>query len=159
MIRLNFTEEDAKIFQRDRFHHPHPRVMLKMEVLHLKALGLSPGMICMISGVCHKTTCNYINEFNTGGIEKVREVNFNRPKSQLTSQASSIEAYLTANPPSSILQASVMIAELTGIKRGVTQTRSFLKSLGFSFRKTGVVPSKALTDEKKTNSENSWMKN
>jgi hypothetical protein len=86
-------------------------------------------------------------------------LNFNRPKSELAFHSSSIEAYLTNHPPSSILQASVMITELTGIKRGVTQTRSFLKSLGFSFRKTGVVPAKALTDEKKTNSENSWMKN
>jgi len=159
MLRLNFTEEDAKIFHHDRFNHPHPRVMLKMEVLHLKALGVSPEMICKISGVCHKTACNYINEYNAGGIEKVREVNFNRPKSELISHASSIEACLTIHPPSSILQASVMIAELTGIKRGVTQTGGFLKSLGFSFRKTGVVPAKVLADEKKTNSENSWMKN
>jgi transposase len=159
MLRLNFTEEDAKIYQHERFHHPHPRVMLKMEVLHLKALGIAPKMICEIAGVCHKTMCNYINEYNAGGIEKVREVNFYRPQSELIFHSSSIETYLAAHPPSSILQASVVIAELTGIKRGVTQTRGFLKSLGFSFRKTGVVPAKVLTDEKKTNSENSWMKN
>jgi transposase len=159
MLKLNFTEEDFKVFQHERFNHPHPHVQRKMEVLLLKALEIKPALICKIADVCHKTRCTYINEYNTGGIEKVRELNFYRPKSDFGAHTSSIEEYLQKNPPSSISMASAMIEQLTGIKRSVTQTRTFLKSLGFSFRKTGVVPSKALTEEKKTNKENFWMKN
>jgi hypothetical protein len=35
MIQLKFAEEDIKIFQYERYHHPHPHVMRKMEVLAL----------------------------------------------------------------------------------------------------------------------------
>jgi transposase len=130
-----------------------------MEVLLLKALGADSKMICRAAGVCHKTMCTYINDFNAGGIKKIKEVNFYRPKSELEDHSSSIEDYLQKHPPSSVSQASAMIENFTGIKRGITQTRKFLKSLGFSCKKAGAVPSKAGTEEKKTNNGNFWMKN
>ena len=102
---------------------------------------------------------SYFKDYIIGGIEKVKEINFYRPKTEMLEHTSSIESHLKFNPPTSISQASAMIEELTGIKRGITQTRSFLKSLGFSFRKAGSIPSKALTEEKKLNNENIWMKN
>ena len=159
MIQLKFTEEDIKIFQHERYHHPHPHVMRKMEVLYLKSLGLPHGLICQISGVSPNTMRSYLKEYLDGGIEKVRALNFYRPKSDLETYTSSIEAYLRANPPTSISQASFIIEQLTGIKRGITQTRSFLKSLGFCFRKVGAIPSKSLTEEKKRNNESFWTKN
>ena len=159
MIQINFTEEDVKIIQHERFHHPHPHVMRKMEVLFLKSLGLSHGLICLIAGVSPNTMRTYFKEYIAGGIERIRELNFNIPKSLLSAFSSSIETYLESHPPISISQAVAMIEQLTGIKRGITQTRKFLKSLGFSFRKAGVIPAKALTEEKKLNKESFWTKN
>ena len=159
MLKLNFTKEDVKLFKHERFHHPHPHVMRKMEVLLLRTLGVEPHMICKIAGITPKTQCTYVKEYNAGGIEKVKELNFFRPKSDLGLYTSSIEEYLKNNPPSSVSVASAMIEKHTGIKREITQTRTFLRSLVFSFCKAGVVPAKAMTDEKKTNKENFWMKN
>jgi len=159
MIQLKFTEEDLEIIRHERYHHPHPHVMKKMEVLHLKSLELPHKWISLIAGVCSNTMRDYFAEYIEGGIEKVKQVNFYRPKSEMSVYATSIEAHLKDHPPASISQASAMIEELTGIKRGITQTRSFLKSLGFSFRKAGAIPSKAITAEKKRNSENIWTKN
>ena len=148
MIQIKFSEEDIKIFQHERYHHPHPHVMRKMEVLFLKSLGLPHGLICQISGVSPNTIRAYFMEYLAGGIERLREVNFYRPKSKMGAYASSIESHLKAHPPTSVSQASSIIDDLTGIKRGITQTRVFLKSLGFSFRKVGSIPSKAITEEK-----------
>jgi len=159
MIQIKFTEKDIEVFQYERFHHPHPHVMRKMEVLFLKSIGLSHAMICLIAGVSPNTMRTYFKDYLEGGIEKIKELNFYRPKSFLTLFSSSIEAYLKDHPPLSISQAAGMIEELTGIKRGITQTRQFLKSLGFSFRKVGAIPNKSLTDEKKTNNEIFWTKN
>jgi transposase len=159
MIQIEFAEEDINVFQYERYHHPHPHVMRKMEVLYLKSLDLSHGLICRIASVSPNTMRSYLKEYLDGGIEKVQEINFYRPKSDLRSHTSSIETYLQSNPPTSISQASAIIEQLTGIKRGITQTRSFLKSMGFSFRKVGAIPSKAMTEEKKRNNENFWMKN
>ena len=159
MIQIEFSEKDIRIFQQERYHHPHPHVMRKMEVLFLKSLGLSHGLICQISGVSPNTMRAYFTEYVEGGIERIKEVNFYRPQSEMCVHASSIETRLKVSPPTSISQASAIIEELTGIKRGITQTRSFLKSLGFSFRKAGAIPSKAITEEKKRNREGIWTKN
>jgi transposase len=159
MIQIKFPVEDITIFQYERFHYPHPHVMRKMEVLFLKSLGLSHAMICLIAGVSPNTMRAYFKEYIDGGIEKIKELNFYRPKSLLTTCSLSIESYLKANPPISISHAAVMIEQLTGIKRGITQTRSFLKSLGFCFRKIGSIPAKAMTEEKKPNNESFWTKN
>jgi hypothetical protein len=69
-----------------------------------------------------------------------------------------IEQYFSENPPSSILETSAKIEELTGVKRGETQTRKFLKSLGFKHIKTCSILAKALTEEKKTSKESFWKK-
>lgn len=149
MIQIKFSEKDIEIFQYERFHHPHPHVMRKMEVLFLKSLGLSHTLICLIAGVSPNTMRTYFKDYLQGGIEKIKEINFYRPQSILASFSSSVERFLEDHPPLSISQAVGMIEQLTGIKRGITQTRKFLKSLGYSFRKVGAIPAKAITEEKK----------
>jgi transposase len=159
MIQIKFTEEDVQIIRHERFHHPHPHVMRKMEVLFLKSLDLPHAMICLIAGVSPNTMRTYFKEYLSGGIESIKTLHFYSQKSTLSAFSSSIESYLESHPPLSISQAVAMIEQLTGIRRGITQTRKFLKSLGFSFRKAGAIPSKALTEEKKLNSESIWTKN
>jgi len=95
----------------------------------------------------------------TGGVDELRKLNFNRPKSQLVTYKDSLEKYFTEHPPSSISEASAKIKELTGIERKETQVRKFLKSIGFRCLQVGVVPAKALTEEKKTSKRNIWTKN
>ena len=60
-----------------------------------------------------------------------------------------MEKYFEANPPQSVTEAAAKIEALTGMKRGETQVRKFLKDTGFRFRKAGTVPAKALTEGKK----------
>jgi hypothetical protein len=55
---------------------------------------------------------------------------------------------LKKNHPQSISEAAAKIEALTGIKRGETQVRKFLKDKGFRFRRVGTVPAKALTEKK-----------
>ena len=159
MIKIKVTEDDKRLLRQERYTHPHPRVMLKMDVVYLKSLGLKNDLISEITGVCGNTLREYLKQYKEGGIDRLKEVNFYRPNSELKEYSGTIEKYFTANPPSSISQASTKIEELTGIKRGETQTRKFLKRLKFRYTKTGSVPAKVLTEEKKTNRENFWKKN
>jgi transposase len=150
MLKVQFTESDRLVFQHERYHHPRAHVQKKMEVLHLKSLDitLSNALICQISGVSPNTMRSYLKEYNEGGIAQLKEIRFNRPKSEMQAYSDTIRSYMKENPPSSISQARAMIEQITGIKRGLTQTRSFLKSLGFRFVKVGTSPAKA-TDELK----------
>jgi transposase len=94
--------------------------------------------------------------YNEGGVEKLKEINFNRPKSEMEKHLTKIRQYFIDNPPSSISEAAAKIKEITGIERHETQVRKFLKHLGFKCLTVGVVPAKALTDEKKKNKKNIW---
>jgi len=159
MLHISISESEISLLREARYHHPHPRVMLRMDVLLLKALGFSNEDICRITGVCGNTMREYWKQYEEGGIERLKEVRFNKPVSPLAAFSGTIEQYFSEHPPTSISEASAKIEELTGIKRGETQTRKFLKSLGFKHIKSCSVPAKALTEEKKKNRANFWKKN
>ncbi|KAA6325874.1 hypothetical protein EZS27_024956 [termite gut metagenome] len=80
MLKLQFTEFDRLVFQYERYHHPHLHIQKKKEVLFLKSLDipLSNDWICQISGVSPNTMRSYLKEYTKGGIEKLKEIRFNR---------------------------------------------------------------------------------
>ena len=41
MIKIKFSEDDKQELYHERYHHPHPRVQLKIEVLWLNSLDYS----------------------------------------------------------------------------------------------------------------------
>jgi transposase len=147
MRGLKFTEEDRKLLNHERFHHPHPRVQLKMEVLWLKSQNLPLGLICKLANISPNTFRKYCKQYQSGGIEKLKEINFNRPKSELESHKTTIRQYLELNPPANVNQAAQQIENLTGIKRSPSQIRIFLKSIGMRCLKVGAIPAKADPDE------------
>jgi transposase len=159
MIKVNIQEADKIIFSRERYEHPHPRVNQRMDALHLKSKGLTNGDICDIIDVCNNTLLSYYKMYNTGGVEKLRKINFNRPKSEMEKHLREIKQHFIDIPPSSISEAAAKIKAITGLERGETQVRKFLKSLGFRCLAVGVVPAKALSEEKKTNKKNIWTTN
>ncbi len=146
MITLEFTEAEKHSLHYERFHHPHPRVQKKMEALWLKSQGLPHKEITKLTGISPNTLRSYLRDYQSGGIEKLKEVNFYRPQSELVNHTQTLEAYFRSAPPASINEAIAQIESLTGIKRSPTQVRSFLKSRGMRCLKVGVIPSKADPD-------------
>jgi transposase len=159
MLQVTLKEEDKVVFARERYDHIHPRVCQRMDALHLKSKGLSNNDICSILDICLNTLLGYFKMYIAGGVDELRKLNFNRPQSQLIAYKDSLEEYFTENPPSSISEAAAKIKELTGIERKETQVRKFLKSIGFRCLQVGVVPAKAMTEEKKESKRNIWTKN
>jgi transposase len=158
MLQVIIREEDKEVFARERYEHIHPRVCQRMDALHLKSKGLNNNTICDLLDICDNTLLKYYRMYNSGGVEELRTIKFNRPQSQLLSHKENLEKYFNDNPPSSIREAAAKIKELTGIERKETQVRKFLKSIGFRCLQVGVVPAKALTEEKKTSKRNIWTK-
>ncbi len=155
MIRINIGKEQKDQLHYERYNHPHPHVQKKMEVLYLKSTdNLSHELICEIARITPNTLRTYLKSYIEGGIDKLKEINFYQPESELKTHTTTIEEYLRNNPPSTIAEASCMIEELTGIKRGLTQTSIFIKSLGVKLRKVGTIPAKALDESKKKSKKN-----
>ena len=55
MLRLAFTQAEARALAHERFHHPHPRVRRKMEALWLKSQGLAHQEVARLAGVSGNT--------------------------------------------------------------------------------------------------------
>ena len=143
MSEIQFSKEEVESLHHLRFHHPHPRVQLKMEVLWLKSQEVSYKEILKLTRITGNTLRSYTNDFIEGGIERLKQINFRKPTSLLNEYKECIEKEFEQNPPATINEASERIEKLTGIKRGLTQTRHFLKSIGFRHLKMGMVPAKA----------------
>jgi transposase len=126
-IQLEFTPEIQESLNYERYHHPVPLVQRRMEVLWLKSHNLPHALIATLAGVSENTMREYFRLYAEGGLDKLKEVNFYRPESELQAHLTSLEAYFQANPPATIKEAQSEMESLTGIKRSETQVREFLK--------------------------------
>jgi transposase len=120
-----------------------------MEVLYLKSQGLSHPDIRRLCRIRSKTTLvTYLREYEAGGIEALKQLNFKGSPSELIGHRESLKAHFEAHPPRTSAEAQAEIERLTGIKRSPTQIKAFLKRIGMKPRKVGYVPGKAATPEK-----------
>jgi transposase len=150
MIRLAFTEAEMEELNYQRYHHPHPRVQRKMEVVLLKAKGLSHQQIGHCVGICGNTLHSYLKQYQDGGIEALKRLDFAHPTSELEKHHQTLETYFQEHPPTTIPQACAKIEELTGVKRRPTQVRIFLKKMGLKRLKTYAVPAKVDVEAQET---------
>lgn len=143
MLNIEFSTAEIKALHYERFHHPHPRVRMKMEAVYLKSQQLSHRAICRLTGITGNTLRAYLRDYQQGGLERLKRLNFYQPQSKLMEHRESLEEYFKANPPATVKQARSVIAEQTGIELSPTQVRAFLLHLGLKCRKVGMIPAKA----------------
>jgi len=143
MIKIEFSQEAIEALRYWRFHHPNPRVQLRMEAIYLRSQGMNNRDIIGLCGISKASFHRYLEAYVTGGIEKLKEIDHYRPQSELVKYHRTIEGYFREHPPVTVSEAAAKIKELTGIERKPTQVRQFLKSLGMKPIKVGMIPAKA----------------
>lgn len=124
---FTFSSEVLAAIRHERYHHPHPRVQRKMEVLWLKSPGLTHDDIANCADVSPRSVQRYLDEFEQGGLERLRRLGWQGKPCALDEQQQSLEEYFLEHPPRSARQAQQVIERLTGIRRGLSQVRAFLK--------------------------------
>lgn len=149
-MQLEFSTKECELLDYERYHHPHPRVQRKMEVVWLKSLGKDVPEISKIANVSITTVYRYLASYRAGGIEKLKELTFYRPQSDFGEHKAKIEAYFLDHPLATIKEAAHRLEALTGIKRSQPQVSQFLKSLGIKRRKVGMIPAKVDTEKQTT---------
>jgi len=76
MIRIEFSDAEIKALKFQRYYHPHPRVQRKMEALLLKSQNLPHEQICQMTSISANTLRKYLRDYLEGGIDKLKEINF-----------------------------------------------------------------------------------
>ena len=158
MLQISFSEADKAALHYGRYHHPHPCVQRKMETLWLKSQGFRHKDICRVVGITGTTLTTYVRTYQEGGIEALKTLSFNKPRSALDDHRDTLEDYFRKNPPASVGHAMAEIERLTGLKRNKERVRQFLKRTGMKYRKVGMVPAKADVEKQADFKKKSWSR-
>ena len=126
-IQFEFNPEILKELNYQRYNHLAPLVQRRMDAIRLKAHGMLHKEIAEIIGITENTLRDYFELYEQGGIEKLKEIHYYQPESELKGYIVSLEAYFRDHPPATIKQAQHEVEVITGIKRSNTQVREFLK--------------------------------
>lgn len=133
------TDEQALVLA-DRDRHPDPVVRRKLLVLWTVHLGHSREDAARIASVGIATAKRYVLAYRDGGLDGLKRCDRHIPTSALADHAEAIRQSLTEHPVRTTAEAIDRIHQLTGIRRGLTQTRVFLASLGFTWQRSRAVP-------------------
>lgn len=79
--------------------------------------------------VFEATVDRYVAIYREHGIEGLKRFDWRGMPSALVSHQSSLEELFRAEPPHTTAEACRRIEEATGVKRGLTQVRHFLKKV------------------------------
>jgi transposase len=139
-FRIELTEEQQRIVQRERTAHPHPRVREKMLVLWLLHCGTTRETAARVAGVARSTVQRYVQAFRSGGLDGLRQWNVQGPVSDLAAFREAIRESFEQQPVATIAEACTRIEQLTGLRRGPTQVRRFLKGLGLKWQRLRALP-------------------
>ena len=109
----------------------------------VKSQGLQNSHIAQLLRMSRRTLQKWIHIFENEGINGLKRFHYKGQRSKLHEHTETIEEHFRKSPPKSIGDACAAIQKITGLKRGETPVRKFLKGMGMSLRKTGAVPGKA----------------
>lgn len=134
------TPEIAEIVARDRVHHPEPEVRERLLALHLTHLGRTREETAEMLGIGRKTLQRWLALFRKGGLEAMCRLRDVYRTSELEDHRDEILEMFAAEPPRTIAEAAERIRERTGLRRGETQVRRFLKKHRLKYRAVRTVP-------------------
>src|SRR5262245_14550037 len=139
-FRVRLTEDQQRIVNEERVAHPSLRVREKMLVLWLLHCGATREKAAQIAGVSRATVQRYVAAFRAGGLEGLRQHNHHRPLSEMAAYRELIYASFEKQPARTVAEACERIYQLTGLRRGPSQVRKFLKDLGVKFQRVRMIP-------------------
>ena len=143
MLKMEFTTNEKNRLSFEKLNNVNPRIRRKTDVVWLKSNNLPHQEIARLVGVTENTVRNYLYQYRDGGIDRLCEVRYSQPVSELDKYEDRITDHFIENPPATAAEARSMIIELTGIERSLTQVRQFMKRIGMRHLRTGVLPGKA----------------
>lgn len=140
-FRPTLTNDDQARVLADRDTHPDPVVRRKMLVLWAVHLGHTRQQAADLADVGIATAKRYLIAYRDGGLDALAGRKPSpRPTTELAAHADAIKRSLDDRPVRTTAEAIDRIEQLTGVRRGLTQTRTFLARLGYTWQRTQAIP-------------------
>jgi transposase len=139
-FRVELTEDEQRVVGAERESHPESHVRRKMLVIWSLHCGLKRQQAAALAGVGLATVERYVAAYRDGGLDGLRQWKVQGPVSDLAAYRDAIRESFEQQPVSTIAEACVRLEQLTGLQRGQTQVRRFLKELGLKWQRIRAIP-------------------
>jgi len=131
MRKIEFRADDIQRLRAESHKHAHHLVRRRMLGLLLKSEGLEHGQIGQILGISQPTLRSYFDLYEQGGLEALKQLNYQGQANLLMERKDEIISTLEAAPVATLKQAQARIEAATGLRRSLPQVREFLKKTKF----------------------------
>ena len=138
-LRIQLTEEQQRVVNEERSVHPNPRIRERCSCSGY-CIMVSAQNAAKIVGASRATVQRYVAAFREGGLEGLRQWNPNRPVSEMAAYRDLIRESFEKQPVRTVAEACERIFQLTGLRRGPSQVRKFLKDMGLKFLRVRPIP-------------------
>jgi len=137
---VELTKEEQEIVHQERQLHPNLKIRERMNIIWYLHNQLTRKQAAALALVDRSSVERVMVMYRDGGLDGLRVWKVEGPTSELASYTDTIRNSLESDPVRTTAEAVARIEELTGVKRGLTQVRKFLKELGFKFQRVGMLP-------------------
>jgi transposase len=139
-LRVRLSEEEQRVVNEERTSHPNERIRERMLVLWLLHNGLTREKAAEIVGIGRATVQRFVAAYRDGGLDGLRRWDPNRPESEMAAYRELLRESFEKQPVHTVAEACERIFQLTGLRRGPSQVRKFLKDLGLKLQRVRVIP-------------------
>ena len=121
--------------------HPDGFVRRRLWTIWLLHCGLTREKASPVVGLARSTVERFVAEYRRGGLSGLLQRRpAVHPTSDLSAHAAAIRESFEQRPVRTVAEARQRIFEWTGIQRGLTQVRVFLKGLGLTWQRVRAIP-------------------
>lgn len=140
-LRVKLTDDEQKLVLHERDAHPSVCVRRRLLVIWSLHCGLTRAEAARIANVARSTVERDVSLYRHGGLEALRSSGRDfRPTTELAQHTEMIRQSFEQQPVRTMAEACHRIKELTGLERGQTQVRSFLKSIDLKWQRVRAIP-------------------
>ncbi len=141
MYSPNISEADIQQAKYLKKYSDSSLTRQRMHVIYLRGIGMKPGACARAAAVHPNSVTRWVKLYIESGLVGLQRHAAYKPESELVTYADKITEDFEGHAPQSIKEACQRIHQLTGLKRGPTQVRHFLKRvLKYRHRKYKPLP-------------------
>ena len=141
MYSPNISEADIQRAKYLKKYSASSLTRQRMHVIYLRGIGMKPGTCSRAAAVHPNSVTRWVKVYMKSGLEQLQQHAAYNPQSELVAYTDKIKEEFEHYAPQSIKEACQRIYQLTGLKRGPTQVRHFIKQvLKYRYRKYRPLP-------------------
>ncbi|KAA6334112.1 hypothetical protein EZS27_017542 [termite gut metagenome] len=150
LIQMNLSEEEIRLLNYKRFREDNPIIQKRLHAVYLKSqMPLSNEYIGVIVDAHRNSVDRWIHTYLESGLKGLISLNYVHRESELESYKEMIKENISEDYIQTTAEFSHRIFTLTGVSRGLTQVRKFIRKIGFNYLHSGHIPAKADSEKQR----------